>query len=163
MIHIYTALALALAPAPAATAGQPATGKGEAPSGIIGVRSDDPEMNAAIARGRAGLAGFYRRLARPEAGDSEFMVKFDIDPGDGAEFVWAAELDRSGRVMTGVLVNQPVNTADRLGDTVSIPEERIIDWSYRTGRVTQGSFTNRVLLGRMPPEQAASYREFLGW
>lgn len=91
------------------------------------------------------------------------MVKFDIDPTDRAEYVWAEELDRSGRVMTGILVNQPVQTDDRLGDRVSIPEARIIDWSYRVGRVTQGSFTNRVLLGRIPAKEAESMREYLGW
>jgi uncharacterized protein YegJ (DUF2314 family) len=165
MIDILTAttLALALAPAPVAPAAQAPAGKTEDEPAIIGVRSDDPEMNAAIARGRAGLPAFYRRLASPQAGDSEFMVKFDIDPTDRVEFVWAMELDRSGRGMTGILINQPIYTNDRRGDRVSIPDDRVIDWSYRIGRVTQGSFTNRVLLGRMPAEDAAAYREYLGW
>lgn len=160
MIDILAALSLALAPVAAAPQ---APGKGEESNGIIGVRSDDPEMNAAIARGRAGLPEFYRRFASPRRSDSEFMVKFDIDPTERAEYVWAEELDRSGPVMTGILVNQPMQTNDRLGDRVSIPEGRIIDWSYRVGRVTQGSFTNRVLLGRIPAEDAASLREYLGW
>jgi uncharacterized protein YegJ (DUF2314 family) len=163
MIDILAAVALALVPTPAADPKAQAPGKSEENDGIIGVRSDDAEMNAAIARGRASLADFFRRLASPRPGDSEFMVKFDIDPTDGAEYVWAEDLDRSGRVMTGTLINQPIHTGDRLGDRVSIPEARIIDWSYRIGRVTQGGYTNRVLLERMPAEDAASYREYLGW
>ncbi|HEY0013542.1 MAG TPA: DUF2314 domain-containing protein [Allosphingosinicella sp.] len=163
MIDILAALALALAPTTAAAEAPPAGGKSQDDGGIIGVPSDDAEMNAAIARGRAGLQGFYRRLASPRAGDSEFMVKFDIDPTDGVEFVWAADLDPSARPMTGTLLNQPIQAGGRRGDRVSIPEDAVIDWSYRVGRVTQGSFTNRVLLGRLPAADAASYREYLGW
>jgi len=159
MITILAAAALALAPttanatAPAGTADDP----------IYNVSADDAQMNAAIARGRATLAEFYRRLAAPRAGDGEFMVKFDIDPTDGVEYVWAVELDRSRTPMTGILINQPVYTDDREGDRVAIPEDRIIDWGYRSGRVMQGSFTNRVLIERMPPEEAAPFRRFLGW
>ncbi len=162
MIAMMTALAMTLAQPNAAAAGQP----GEAEAGsdtIIQVSSDDPEMNAAIARGRSTLAGFYRRLAAPQGDDGEFMVKFDIAPGDEVEFVWAAELDRSRTPMTGILLNQPVYTKDRIGTRVAIPEDRIIDWGYRSNGVMQGSFTNRVLIGRMPSEQAASFRQFLGW
>lgn len=130
---------------------------------IYEVTADDREMNAAIARGRATLPDFYRRLASPAAGEGEFMVKFDIAPGDAVEYVWAAQLDRSRAPMTGVLINQPVYTHDREGDRVAIPEDRIIDWGYRSGGVMQGSFTNRILIDRMPSEQAAEYREFLGW
>ena len=158
MITLIAAAALALAPtvtnrsAPAGTADP-----------IYNVAANDSEMNAAIARGRATLPDFYRRLAAPQAGDGESMVKFDIDPTDGVEYVWAMQLDRSRTPMTGILTNQPVNTNDREGDRVAISEDRIIDWGYRAGRVMQGSFTNRVLIDWMPPEEAAPFRRFLGW
>ncbi|MEA3018201.1 MAG: hypothetical protein QOI38_2923 [Sphingomonadales bacterium] len=156
MIDFLVAAALALASAPPAGADQ-------AEEQIYQVRSDDAAMNAAIAEGRRTLPSFYRRLAAPQAGDGEFMVKFDIDPSDQFEYVWAVSLDRSGSPMTGILINQPVNTSDRPGDRVAIPEASIIDWGYRAGRVMQGNFTNRVLLGQMAPEDAAEYRRFLGW
>ena len=130
---------------------------------VYEVAADDAEMNAAIARGRASLPEFYGRLARPRAGDSDFMVKFDIDPTDHAEYVWAINLDRSATPMTGELINQPNNTADRLGDRVAIPADRVIDWGYRVGGVMQGNFTNRVLIARMPADEAAEFRRFLGW
>lgn len=62
MIEFLAALALALAPVSAAPQ---APGKGDENDGRVGVRADDPEMNAAIAQGRAGLPEFYRRLASP--------------------------------------------------------------------------------------------------
>jgi uncharacterized protein YegJ (DUF2314 family) len=156
MIDLLVAAALALASAPPAGADQ-------AEEQVYQVRSDDAAMNAAIAEGRRTLPQFYRRLAAPLPGDSEFMVKFDIDLSDQLEFVWAVSLDRSATPMTGILINQPINTSDRPGDRVVIPEASIIDWGYRAGRVMQGNFTNRVLLGQMAPEDAAEYRRFLGW
>jgi len=154
MIELFVAAALALAP-------QAGAAQSEEP--IYQVRNDDAAMNAAIAEGRRTLPSFYRRLAAPEPGDGEFMVKFDIDPSDRFEFVWAVSLDRSTSPMTGILINQPVNTSDRPGDRVTIAESSIIDWGYRTGGVMQGNFTNRVLLRQMPPAEADDYRRFLGW
>lgn len=154
---LIAAAALASASAPAA-AQQPA---GE--ETIISVSGDDAEMNAAKAQGRATLPEFYRRLASPAADEREFMVKFDIDPSDEVEYVWATDLDRSGTPMTGVLVNQPVNTSDHIGDRVRIREADIIDWAYRRGRVVQGAFTQRVLLPRMDAAEAQAVRDYLGW
>lgn len=155
MIELFAAAALALAPPVVAV-------QGDEP--IYQVRSDDAAMNSAIAEGRRTLPSFYRRLAAPQAGDRDFMVKFDIDPSERFEFVWAVSLDRSASPMTGILINQPVNTSDRPGDRVAIAESSIIDWGYRTSAgVMQGNFTNRVLLGQMPPAEAEDYRRFLGW
>lgn len=158
MIELVMAAALALAPN-ANAAAAPA----QQDEHVYQVNSDDAAMNAAIAQGRRTLPDFFRRLAVPQPGDSEFSVKFDILPGDGVEYVWAVDLDRSTRPMTGILVNQPLYTNDRQGDRVAIPEGSIIDWGYRTGGVMQGNFTNRVLLGHMSAEEAAAYRRYLGW
>ena len=130
---------------------------------IVDVEADDAEMNAAKARAVATLPDFYRRLAAPGPGESGFMLKFDILPGDGAEFVWAVDLQRADGTMTGVLINQPVHTQDKLGERVSIVEADIIDWAYFQGTVMQGAFTNRVVLDRMPPDEAASLRRAYGW
>jgi len=130
---------------------------------IYQISEHDAEMNAAKREAIAGLPGFYARFADPAADESEFMIKFDILPGDGAEFVWATNLDRSTSPMTGVLLNQPELTEHRIGQRVPIAEVDIIDWSYRKGRVMQGGFTNRVLLRHMSPEDAAAMRQYFGW
>jgi uncharacterized protein YegJ (DUF2314 family) len=62
-----------------------------------------------------------------------------------------------------VLVNKPEATDHRIGQRVPIAEADIIDWMYRKGGKMQGGYTNRVLLERMPAEDAASFREYLGW
>jgi uncharacterized protein YegJ (DUF2314 family) len=130
---------------------------------IYQVDSLDAEMNAAKAKAVAGLPAFYRVLAAPSPDEGEFMIKFDILPGEEAEFVWANALDRSSVPMRGTLLNQPEQVAAKPGDRVEIAEGDIVDWTYRKGRVMQGGFTNRVLLGRMPADEAAAYRAYLGW
>ena len=140
--------------------GGPAEANQEEP--IYQVPAEDNEMNAAKAKAVATLPDFYARLARP-GNATEFMIKFDILPGEDAEFVWATDLDRSSSPMTGVLANQPEQTSHRIGQRVPIPEADIIDWMYRKGGVMRGGFTNRVLLGRMSADEGAAMREYLGW
>jgi len=130
---------------------------------VYQVSADDAEMEAAKRQALAGLPDFYRRLADPAADETEFMVKFDILPGEDNEYVWAEGLDRSSTPMTGILLNQPEETEHVLGQRVPIPEGDIIDWSYRKGRVVQGGFTSRALLRHMPPDEAAAMRNQLGW
>ena len=130
---------------------------------IYNVASSDAEMNAAKERAIAELPAFYRRLASPAANETDFMVKFDILPGEEAEFVWAGALDRSTTPMTGVLANQPQYTDHRIGQRVPIAEADIIDWSYFRGSVMQGGYTQRVLLDRIDPQEAARIRRGLGW
>lgn len=151
---IFVAILLALGSA-AAGAQEPET--------IIGVKPDDSAMNAAKARAIAALPDFYGHLAAPRADESQFMLKFDILPGEEAEYVWANELIRSDGSITGTLINQPAYTEDKLGDRVTIAEADIIDWAYFKGRVLQGGYTNRVLLDHMSPEEAEELRRAFGW
>jgi uncharacterized protein YegJ (DUF2314 family) len=151
----FASLLLAAAAAPALAA--------EPKEKIYQVEAADPEMNAAKARAVAELPAFYRALAAPSAGEGEFMVKFDIVPGEEVEFVWAGQLDRSSRPMEGILLNQPEEVSGKPGDRVEIAESDIVDWTYRKDGVMQGGYTNRVLLGRMPADDAAAYRAYLGW
>ena len=146
-----------------AQAQKPASTGQDGDSHIINVDPGDAEMNAAIARARRELPDFYAHLARPGQGERRFMIKFDILPGDRAEFVWAGELDRSTVPMTGVLANQPEGSPEQIGQRVPIPEARIIDWGYLRDGVAQGYHTQRVLLDRMPAERAAELRRAMGW
>jgi len=148
-------LLLAASPAPLLAA--------EPKDRIYPVEATDAEMNSAKAKAIAELPNFYRALAAPAADESEFMIKFDIAPGEAVEFVWANRLDRSSRPMTGILLNRPEQAAARPGDRVRIAEGSIVDWTYRKNGVMQGGYTNRVMLGRMPPDEAAAYRAYLGW
>jgi len=164
-VLLATALVLA-SPASASPARQPetpGTAQEQQRERIVDVEASDPVMNAAKARARAELPDFYRHLANPGPGETSFMIKFDIVPGDGAEYVWATSLDRSTTPMTGILVSHPEYTRDQAGDRVSIAEADVIDYIYFRNGVAQGAHTQRVLLDRMSPDEAAELRRNMGW
>ena len=133
------------------------------PDQVISFSASDSAMSAAEDKGRATLPEFFARYSSPAADETEFMVKYDVDPTEGFEFVWASLLSRSGSTVQGILINQPVKTKDKLGDKVAIQEADIVDWGYRKAGVMQGSFTTRVMLDQMPSDEADQYRDFLGW
>lgn len=147
----------------AAFAAQPAAIAEGPKDQLMDFRESDAEMNAAKAKGIASLPQFFSHFRKPAANETEFMVKYDVDPSDGVEYVWATLSGRSGAALTGVLINQPEYTKDKLGDRVSIRQSDVIDWAYRKNGVMQGSFTTRVMLAHMPEAEAAEYRAFLGW
>jgi len=152
-----TLLISTLAGVPALAATAPA---GERPD-IVSVSTDDAEMNAAAARARSELPDFFRRLAAPGPDESNFSVKFNL-AGSG-EMIWAGNLRRDEGRLTGTLSNVPEIAGYSYGQRVDIPEAAIVDWAYaRDGRM-MGHHTTRILLDRMPDDQAAQYRAALGW
>jgi len=130
---------------------------------IINFRESDPEMNKAKAAAIASLPAFFGHFDKPAADETEFMVKYDVDPTDGVEFVWATLTGHSGPTFQGVLINQPEFTDDKLDDRVIIRQADVVDWGFRKSGVMQGSYTTRVMLAHMPEAEAAEYRSFLGW
>lgn len=152
---LVVAFALALAGAGTASA--------QEQEQIAPVRADDAAMNAAKAKAIASLPDFYGHLAKPAGDETQFMLKFDILPGEDAEFVWASGLELSGGSIRGVLVNQPAYTDDKIGDRVTIAEADIIDWAYFKGTVLQGGYTNRVLVDLLRADEAEQMRRAYGW
>jgi uncharacterized protein YegJ (DUF2314 family) len=130
---------------------------------VVNVQPDDAEMNAAKLRAISELPDFYRHLANPGRGERGFMIKFDIVPGDGVEYVWASDIDRSTTPITATLVSHPELTRDQAGDRVRIANADIIDWIYFRDGIAQGAYTQRVLLNHMSSAEAAELRANMGW
>jgi uncharacterized protein YegJ (DUF2314 family) len=130
---------------------------------VLSVPLGDPEMQAASRRARAELASFYERLENPAPDEGEFMVAYDIIPGNEEELVWVEDLVRTSTSLTGVLRTQPQRANASAFDPVTIAESQIVDWIYREGPVMQGGYTYRVLISRMSRDESAMLREYLGW
>lgn len=130
---------------------------------VLSVPLADPEMQAASRRARAELASFFERLENPAPDEGEFMVAYDIIPGDEEELVWVEDLVRSSTSLAGVLRTQPQRADASAFDPVTIAEPQIVDWIYRKGAVMQGGYTYRVLISRMSRDESAMLREHLGW
>jgi uncharacterized protein YegJ (DUF2314 family) len=127
------------------------------------VEADDPEILAAEGQAKSTLPAFLQRLQQPDAGDTEFMLKFRLRSGDAAEQIWAEQIvSRNGRLY-GRLANKPVNRGHSFDEEVEIAETDILDWGYRSDGVMQGHFSTRALMPRMPKHAAAHICQEFGW
>ncbi len=130
---------------------------------IASVLAVDTEMNAAKIKGNSTLPEFFSHWAEPSADESNFTVKFNLTPYADAEFIWAGDLKRAGGVLTGILENDPISPRFKIGQRVVIADKFIVDWGYLKKNVMRGHVTTRVILDRMPTEEAAPIRRQLGW
>lgn len=153
---IMPLLLLACDPGTAATRG---TEEGGDP--IVNIEADDTEMNAAKAEAQRTLPEFLAVLANPPAGVGNFGFKY---PLGGWEHIWVDDVRREGNFLTGTLGNDPVQKGYSLGEKVRVPLNKVSDWGYSTpDGVVQGHRTTKVLLGRMPKEQAEQIKAQMGW
>lgn len=123
----------------------------------------DGEMNAAKAKGRATLPVFFAHVGAPGPGETGFMIKYDLIPEAGVEYIWAEVISHKGDVTVARLSNVPGDKRFKLGQQVTVRDSAIIDWGYYKGRVMQGHFTTQVMLPHLPPQEAAAIRKALGW
>lgn len=155
-------LAAALVLIPAAAQAQEGTDPGH--DRIIDIPKGTPTMLAAIEKARAGLPEFFARYAAPGPGESYFLIKYDLVPGDADEFIWAELLTHGDGVSTARLVNNPRAPGYHKGQQVTVPDAAVIDWSYvLENRIVMGAQTTRALLDTVSPREAAQIRASHGW
>jgi uncharacterized protein YegJ (DUF2314 family) len=110
---------------------------------IIGVSSDDAEMNAAIAQAQHTLPDFWKR--REKEGDQflGLLKVYFTDPGSGkdGEHMWVGVTDRGANEVSGVLLDDPgwVKSVKQ-GDQVRFSVTRITDWLLVENGKAQGAF-----------------------
>ena len=125
---------------------------------------DDTEMVAAMEQARATLDEFRERLANPQPNDTKFGLKIRIHDGHHGETIWTNEVEVGDEFVTGTVYQQPRNLVHvKQGDRYMYPIENVCDWGYRDDGVAKGNYTLRVMLTRMPAEQAAQIRKDHGW
>jgi uncharacterized protein YegJ (DUF2314 family) len=133
-------------------------------SEIIDVYETDIEMNNAIQKARDTLQDYINRLKNPQENDSDFALKVQVEDENGVEHFWVSEVEINKDGFIGYIANEPkLVKSVKYGEKVSFNKDIITDWSYDINGVRQGSYTLRVLLGRMSKNQAAYYRKQVGW
>jgi uncharacterized protein YegJ (DUF2314 family) len=120
---------------------------------IVGVRSDDPQMIAAINMARGSLPKFFDALARPNAKQKSFVLKVAFRRGDDVEHIWVADLDFSGKRPRGVIADKPQMKGLRFMQKVFFDPADITDWMYIEDGKLVGGYTTRLLRERMSSEQ----------
>ena len=133
-------------------------------SEIVNVHETDAEMNAAMLQANQSLKVFIDRFNNPQEGDSDFALKVMVSDEFGVEHFWVTDISITEEGFTGFIANEPqtVKLVD-IGQKVNFGPDIVTDWSYDHNGVKQGAFTLRVLLERMPKEQADYYKEAVGW
>jgi uncharacterized protein YegJ (DUF2314 family) len=137
-------------------------GTGIAEDKVIGVESQDAEMNAAIASARNTLTEFWRAFEHPPDGAKGFALKVRISDKGKTEHFWLTEIQRKGDKISGLISNDPSSVMIvKPGQRYEFTGAEITDWMFlRNGKIV-GNLTLRPLLKRMEPEQAEYYRRML--
>ncbi len=127
---------------------------------VISVHSQDQEMNAAIDKARASLDGFWKSYETPASGESDFALKVAITGNGSTEHFWLTRIERKGDKISGLVSNQPQSVKTvKMGQRYEFTGDMISDWTFKRNGKLVGNETMRVLLPRMPEEQAAIYRD----
>lgn len=127
---------------------------------VISVLSEDKEMNAAIEKARGSLATFWSSYDAPAAGETDHALKVAISGNGSTEHFWLTRIKRDGGKLSGLISNQPQSVKTvKMGERYVFTPEMISDWTFKRNGKLVGNETMRVLLPRMPEEQAAVYRQ----
>jgi len=133
-------------------------------SEIIDVHEEDHEMNYAMHQANESLDMFIERFKNPKEGDSNFSLKVMVSDDYGVEHFWVSDIAINDAGFVGYIANEAKTVKIvNLGQKVNFGPDIVTDWSYDHNGVKQGAFTLKVLLKRMPKDQADYYKKRVGW
>lgn len=117
---------------------------------VIGVRTNDAEMNRAMQKAKDSIDEFIKQL--PDRKGRFFSIKTPLrDSLGGSEHIWVSVKSYSNGVFSGKLDNDPLNLPGmHLGDPIDVKKEDIDDWVIfdpKTENMT-GGFTVKVLMSK---------------
>ena len=129
-------------------------------SPIVDVRTTDPEMNAAIARGRGTLPAFWASYEAPKPSEAGHALKVRFSTRKGGEHIWIAEVKKlPNGAYSGRFANEPRDLPGKhAGGEVKFSEADISDWMFmRNGKIVGGE-TIKPTLKSLPKADADALR-----
>jgi uncharacterized protein YegJ (DUF2314 family) len=123
---------------------------------IVGVRSADDEMNAAIAYARDTLPTFWASCDAPKPTETGHTLKVRFDVGADVEHIWVSGVEKlSDGNYSGRLANEPSDLLGKdIDDQVEFKEIDISDWMFMRNDKIVGGETIKAILKFMPEEEA---------
>ena len=130
----------------------------------VEVSDEDPVMQKAMARARAGLEGFLKKAGSPPSDTGQYSVKVRVSEGDSLEYLWISNLKGEGDLWSGQIENLPVVRSLKKGQTYSFAKTEIVDWTYvdKGRKKVVGNFTTCALLTKEPPDVARKIQKQYG-
>ena len=130
----------------------------------VKLTDSDPEMNAAIQDARRTLDNFLTLHASGQIDPKDAAVRVAVPTTEGlcCEHIWMVEFTREGEVFSGLVANDPIDVNYlKLWQPYQFTRADISDWNYRADGKLHGAYTLRVMIPKLPPEQAAEFRAIL--
>ena len=130
----------------------------------VEMSDEDPVMQKAMARARAGLDDFLRKAGSPPPDTDQYSVKVRVSEGDNQEYLWVSNLKAQGDLWSGRIDNLPVVRSVKKGQAYSFAKTEIVDWTYidKSKKKVVGNFTTCALLTQEPPEVALKIQKQYG-
>ncbi|MDF2850760.1 MULTISPECIES: YegJ family protein [Sphingobacterium] len=128
---------------------------------VIGFRSDDEAMNAAIVKAKNSLNQFVQAVEKPQEGYEAFALKIAYDtPDKSLEHIWVGDISYQNGQFTGVVSNSPVSTKEvAFGDTVVIDKQNISDWMYLDKGILRGGYTIRAMRDQLSGSEKEEFNK----
>jgi uncharacterized protein YegJ (DUF2314 family) len=129
------------------------------------VRSEDPEMNAAIALAQKTTDTFLQALTARQPNQKGFSVKRPYPTtagGNAREHIWISNVTFDGKLLHGTVGDEPVNIPNlKFDEPVAFPPGELTDWMYLEDGKIVGAYTTRILRKRLSPEEGAEFDRHL--
>jgi uncharacterized protein YegJ (DUF2314 family) len=154
-------LVAAVAAAVLALFGSPTAASAQDRSPVIDFSTANPEMNAAIAKGRATLPTFWASYDAPKSSETGHSLKVRFPSArTSGEHIWIADVKKrpDGRY-SGKFANAPRDLpGKKAGDLTEFTEADITDWMFmRNGKIVGGE-TIKPSLKALPKADADAMR-----
>ena len=130
----------------------------------VDMSDEDPAMQKAMERARAGLEDFLRKAGSPPPNTDQYSVKVRVNEGDNQEYLWVSNLKARGDLWSGRIDNLPMIRSVKKGQSYSFAKTEIVDWTYidRSKKKVVGNFTTCALLTKEPSSVAESIQKQYG-
>jgi uncharacterized protein YegJ (DUF2314 family) len=130
----------------------------------VDVSDEDPAMQKAMERARAGLDDFLRKAGAPPPNTDQYSVKVRVSEGDTQEYLWVSNLIAQGDLWSGRIDNLPMIRSVKKGQSYAFAKTEIVDWTYvdRSKKKVVGNFTTCALLTKEPLAVAESIQKQYG-
>jgi uncharacterized protein YegJ (DUF2314 family) len=114
----------------------------------------DTDMDKAVAEARRTFPQFLSALQSPAANQGAFAVKVAFVEGKAVEHIWLGDVRYDGKLIHGLVGNDPVNMKDvKLNDQASVAPSAISDWMFVQDGMLMGGHTIRLLYSRASPQE----------
>lgn len=125
---------------------------------IIGIESDDSEMNYAIEKAKLNIENFDSALKSNNSKFINFSIKKPFKTESGNEHIWISDVVLKRDKYLGTIGNTPEYTNEiKLGDTVLVQKSEISDWMYIEENKLRGGYTIRAMRNKMSESEKKQF------